>query len=99
MLAALSAPSLPQLQFIVMLGIMVIVVGYIIVAFWQQIIGGIAVIGCLVILCSGDGTTQKQSVVQIEPDKKEFMEDCLAMTDYTKVQCDNLWEDRPNDER
>jgi hypothetical protein len=95
MLGTLAIP-LPQLQLFVVAAIIVLVVGYIIVAFWQQIAIGIAAISCLAILCMNDGNTQETiKTEQISPDKKEFMSDCLAMTDYTKIQCDNIWEDKP----
>lgn len=98
MIASIGMP-LAHLQAIVIIGILVLVVGYILVAFWQQIVIGIAAIGCIIILCASDGTeTTKAPVQKISPDKKMFLQDCVNMTEYTLKQCDNIWEDRSGDE-
>jgi hypothetical protein len=41
----------------------------------------------------------KPSTTEPKDVRSEFMEKCINLADYTKTQCDELWDDRVSDER
>jgi hypothetical protein len=123
------------LEMMVLSAIGIIILGVILVLYWQQIIVGALALGCVVVLANHKSETpntpvvvstpvvapvvEKKPEVVIEPkeeiinqvkpnedfiadpkdSRKMFMEDCLNLADYTKSQCESLWDDRVQEER
>lgn len=93
------------LETIVLCMIGAAVLGVVLVLYWKFIIAGAAAVFCIVVLANHkvpDATEAYKKVVPIiteeSDDRLAFIEDCLALTDYTKKQCVNLWENREDDE-
>lgn len=106
MIATFGLP-LVQLQGLVIVGITILVVGYILFTFWQHIAFGIAGLACVYILCAKENIDVnkvetpivKQQVVPEQTEEKGmFMEDCQSVTDYSKSKCENIWEERQEQE-
>lgn len=119
------------LEMMVLAAIGIIILGVILVLYWQQIIVGALALSCVVVLANHKSETPDTPVVvstpvvekkpevviekkeeiinQVKPNedfaadpkdsRKMFIEDCLNLADYTMTQCENLWQDRVQEER
>ena len=119
------------LEMMVLSAIGIIILGVILVLYWQQIIVGALALSCVVVLANHKSETpdtpvavstpvvekkpevvieQKEEIInRVKPNedftadpkdsRKMFMEDCLNLADYTKSQCESLWDDRVQEER
>lgn len=88
--------------------IVVLVLGFIIVMYWPFIIAGATALFCVVVLANhkvpdAPKIKVEESVAKrIDPvlqydtfdESKAFIQDCVALTDYTKQKCQQLWENR-----
>ena len=90
------------MEMIVLCGIAVAVLGTILVLFWKQILAGIGLLFCFVVLANHKPIEENASVAKsVESkvseemaEKEMFLEDCLEFTDYSKKQCETLWDSR-----
>lgn len=101
--------SQSSIEILVIIAIGIAIAGYIFVTFFKQIIFGALAVFCFIVFTQSNNqsiaqiknqnSTKENNTIVIPEDKKEFMEDCQNMTDYTKEQCDNIWENKnPNTE-
>lgn len=89
------------LEVFVLSSIGVLILGLIFVMYWKYIVSGLVIVFCLMVFAnklpdSAEAKTTKEvkQETPIDSDKPLFMEDCLKHTDYTKDQCENIWENR-----
>lgn len=83
------------------------VLGVILVLYWRFIIAGAAAVFCIVVLANhkvpdapsvASVVKEVTTITEEAEDRVAFIEDCLAMTDYSKNQCVKIWEGREDEE-
>ena len=87
-----------------MLQFWIVVVGVIVLlgAMWRVIVPGIAIIFVAMVFLDGVKITEKAKapvVNQVEEDRKEFMEDCMNVANYEEEHCNELWQERLDEEQ
>ena len=95
--------SQKAMEYLVGFGICIAVVGVILVLYWRFIIFGAFGLFCCIVLANRHvdvpvDTAQKVPVKQEQKieqseDEKQFIEDCLNSAEYSREECQNIWND------
>jgi hypothetical protein len=91
-----------SLEMLVLYGIGISVIGTILVLFWRYILFGAIGLFCFVVMANSTNPTTETktptSVIKQEPiseNELEFLEDCQTTTDYTQLECKEIWKSQP----
>lgn len=102
------------LETMMLVMIFVFILGTILMLYWKYIMFGILAMSCFFVLANHKSpepvVEKKEEVInQVKPNEElmsepkdarnMFMEDCINLADYTRTQCENLWQDRVQEER
>lgn len=106
-LIKMTGLSQNNLEFLVLCGIAVAVLGILLVTFWRYILAGIGVLFCVTVLANHVPNEPKEEIISVskvtekevqketeKDDHAMFIEDCLEFTDYSKKHCEALWSNR-----
>lgn len=80
---------------LIVLGVITIVIGFLIVLFWQYIVAGAVVFAVLTVFSHHIDPTKVEDVAEksVLTDKKTYMEECEDLTDDADT-CEDLWKER-----
>lgn len=87
-----------MLQFWIIAAGIVVLLG----VMWRLIVPGIAIIFVAMVFLDGVKIPEKAKppvVDQVEADRKDFMQDCVNVADYSEEHCTELWQERLDEEQ
>jgi hypothetical protein len=93
MLAYLNV-SQTTLEHIILLVVAVLIVGTILVAYWQYLIAGAVACFCFVVFTHGTSSMADNDGTNTLPamQEKKYIEECVSLTNNKKM-CKELWEE------
>ncbi len=91
MLAYLNV-SQSTLESIILIVVAVLIVGTIIVAYWQFLIAGAVACFCFVVFTHST-TISASNIITEKSERRQYMEDCVSLT-HNKSMCENLWKEQ-----
>jgi hypothetical protein len=91
MLAYLNV-SQTTLEHIILLVVAVLIVGTILVAYWQYLIAGAVACFCFVVFTHGT-TSMAGNMITEKSERLEYMEDCISLTHKPKL-CEQMWKEQ-----
>lgn len=93
MLAYLNV-SQTTLEHIILLVVAVLIVGTILVAYWQYLIAGAVACFCFVVFTHGTTSMANNDGTNTLPalQEKKYIEDCVSLTNNKKI-CKDLWKE------
>lgn len=90
MLAYLNV-SQTTLEHIILLVVAVLIVGTILVAYWQYLIAGAVACFCFVVFTHGTASMAGNSIIE-KSERRQYMDDCVSLTQNKKM-CEGLWKE------
>lgn len=80
---------------LIVLGVITIVIGFLIILFWQYIVAGAVVFAVLTVFSHHIELPKVEDVAEKTEisDKATFMEDCKSLSDKSDI-CEEMWKDR-----
>lgn len=90
MLAYLNV-SQTTLEHIILAVVAVLIVGTILVAYWQYLIAGAVACFCFVVFTHGT-TSMAGDMITEKSEHRQYMDDCVSLTQNKKM-CEGLWKE------
>ena len=82
-------------EVLIVIGAIMIVIGFLVVLFWQYIVAGAVIFLALTVFSHHIEPNKEVQVVEKNEmmDKRSYMDDCEALTDKSEL-CEDLWKER-----